>query len=112
MPTQNGGLFAARQRELAGGGVFADYRTSANRRVSANGYGRYQGAVRANKGAVADLGLVLVRAIIIASDRAGADIDRVAEHRVTQVTQVIGFAINTELGVFGLDKIANMRAAR
>ena len=53
---------------------------------------------------------VLVRAVVIAGDGAGADIDLLADGRVAEVGQVIGLAARAEDAVLDLDEVADVHA--
>src|SRR5690606_17337954 len=64
--------------------------------------------VRADEGIVADHGLRLVHAVIVAGDGTGPDIDPGADLGVAEVTEVAGFRARADLGFLHLDEIAQM----
>ena len=67
-------LAAASQRQGIGGNIFGDDRTGADVGAIADANRRDQGAIAADEDAAADRGRVLVHAVVIAGDGAGADV--------------------------------------
>src|SRR5262249_15953638 len=59
----------------------------------------------------ADYRAVLVEAVVIAGDRAGADIGFGTYLRIAEIGEVIGLGAGTEPGGFDLDKIADVDVA-
>src|SRR6187455_899421 len=82
LPAFDRDLFAALQGEPVGWRVPGDGRARADRRLRADLDRRNQHRARADEGAVADLGGPLVRAVVVAADRPGTDVDLLADSRV------------------------------
>src|SRR6185437_2219686 len=112
LPALDGGLLAAREGEVLGGRGRGDDRSRADRGVVADLHRRDQGGVGTDEGAVANLGDVLVHTVVIAGDGARPDIHVGADPRVTQVGEVVRLAAFAELGLFGFDEVADVRACR
>ena len=74
--------------------------------------GRHQHAVGAGVGIVTDHGAVLVGAVVVGNDGAGADVDARADLRITDVREVIGLGAITHLRVLHLDEIADVHFRR
>ena len=85
LPSGDGNLPRARQRELPGGRVFVDGRACADIRALCKAYRRHQRGVRADEAVILDHGAVLRRAVIVAGDGAGADVDPRAELGVANI---------------------------
>src|SRR5690606_27094230 len=66
--------------------------------------------VRADENAVADHGTVLVRAVVVARDRAGSDVHIRADGRVADVAQVVDLAAGGDVGLLRLDEVADLHA--
>ena len=64
--------------------------------------------IRADEHIVLDDGAMLVRAIVIAGDRARADVNAAADRAVADVAEMIGFAVCRDFAVFYFDEIADM----
>ena len=71
---------------------------------------RDQLRVAADERAVLDDRLVLVHAVVVAGDRAGADVDVCADRRVAEVGQVIDLRPGAERGLLQLDEVADLGA--
>ena len=69
-----------------------------------------QRRIAADENAVADDGLVLVHAIIVAGDRTGSDVHARTDFGVAQIREVVGFRSLAQLDLLRLDEIADMRA--
>uniref|UniRef100_A0A914YBS6 Uncharacterized protein n=1 Tax=Panagrolaimus superbus TaxID=310955 RepID=A0A914YBS6_9BILA len=69
-----------------------------------------QRAVGADERVVADGGGRLVHAVVVAGDGAGTDVHPAADHRITQIGEVIGLAADTEGDLLGLDEVADVHA--
>ena len=54
---------------------------------------------------------VLVHAIIVAGDRAGADVGLLADHGVAEIAQVAGLGARADLRLLDLDEIAEVHVA-
>ena len=65
-------------------------------------------AVRADERARADVRPVFAEAVVIAGDRAGADIGLLANGRIADIGQVIGLGALAEVGLLHLDEIADL----
>src|SRR5688500_1448122 len=83
-------LAPARDRELARRCVGRDRGARADRRVAPDRDRGHERGVRADERAVLDPRDVLVRAVVVASDRSGADVDAAADLAVAEVAQVVG----------------------
>src|SRR6202171_6418668 len=90
-------LWAALDRKRARRDTFGHDRAGGDERVRPDGDGRDHAAVAADEGAVADLRLVLVDAVVVHDDDAGADIHSIAHGRVADVGQVAGLGASTDL---------------
>ena len=62
------------------------------------------------KAFAADVGVVLVDAVIVAGDGAGADIRLRADARVADIGEVVDLRPLLHVGVLDLDEVADMRA--
>src|SRR5665811_421787 len=82
LPSLDGRLFAARQGELARRCVAGDRRTRTNGCALAHRHRRDQLRIRADEYIVFDDGAMFVRAIVIAGDRACADVHAAADRAV------------------------------
>ena len=92
LPAGDRHLLRARNRELAGRGVAGQRGAGAERRAATDGHRRDQLRVGADEDVVLDHGAVLVRAVVVAGDGAGADVDVAADGRVADVGEMIGLA--------------------
>src|SRR3546814_13193928 len=81
----------------------------ADDRVAADPHRRDQRAVRSDEGVLADFGAIFEIAVIIAGDRARADIGPRTDADVAQIGQVVGLGALADLGLLGLDEIADLR---
>src|SRR5262249_30582645 len=70
--------------------------------------GRHQGGVGTDKRAVADIGKVLVEAIVIAKNRARTDVGTRTDAPIADVAQMIGLGARFQAGVLHLDEIADV----
>src|SRR5882757_9028599 len=82
-------LRAALDRHRIVGHVFRDHRARADIGAVADLYRRHQRGIGADEGAGADRGLVFGKAIIIASDGAGADVALGADMGVADIGEMI-----------------------
>ena len=78
-------LAAAGDRQRVGRHVLGDDAARGDIGAVADRHRRDQRAVRADEGARADLGVVLVEAVVVAGDRAGADVGARADMRVADI---------------------------
>src|SRR5690606_36529449 len=102
------GLPAARDAQAAGRHVAIDRAAGPDHGAVADGHRRDQRRVRADEGAGADVGTVFGKAVVVAHDRAGADVGLGADPRVAEVGQVIGLGARLERRVLDLDEIADL----
>src|SRR5579871_3690016 len=110
LPVVDRDLARARQREFVGRRVGGDGRACADGCAVADLDGRDHHAARADEGAAADLGTPFVDAVVIAGDRAGADVDATANLAVADVAQVIHLAALADEAVLHFDEIPQMHA--
>ena len=112
LPAFYGHLFGARHDQFAGFAVFGNHAARAGGGLVAHGDGRYQRGVRADAHFVADNGAVLVHAVIIAGNRACADIGVRADGRITDIGQVVRLAAVPDGAVFHFHEIADVHVVR
>ena len=93
----------------SGGHVFGDRRSRGDVGALADAHRRDQLRVAADERAVLDDRRVLVRAVVVAGDRAGADVDLLADRRVAEVRQVVGLRPAPERRLLQLDEVADVR---
>src|SRR6201994_4175050 len=91
-------LLAAPDGERVSGHVAGDNRPRPHIGAVADLHRRHQGRIGADEGALADLGLVLGSAVVIARDSAGADIRPGADPGVAYIAEVHGVRAGAELG--------------
>ena len=102
-------LRAARQRQGIGRDVLGDDAARADIGALADLDRRHQRGVGADKGAGADLGAMLVEAVIVAGDGAGADISARADAGIADISEVVNLGALADLRLLDLDEIADMR---
>ncbi len=83
-------LAASAEGEGAVGDVFGDAAAGGDVSAGADGDGGDEGGVGADEGAVADGGEVLVDAVVVAGDGAGADVYVGSDDGVAEVVEVVG----------------------
>src|SRR5437764_11974590 len=66
--------------------------------------------IRADEGALSDLGAVLRLAVVIAEDGAGPDVGPVADAAVTDIGKVVGLRALPDLGFLHLHEISDPRS--
>src|SRR5450755_1707486 len=108
LPARNGELLVLRNGEPARGNLMADGRARADGRPFAHRDRRDELCIRSDMHVVLDDGAVLVRAVVVTGDGAGADVDVAAYARVADVGQVIGFAACTDNARLDLDEISDV----
>ena len=84
----------------------------ADGRARADRHRRDQLGVGSDVHVVLDDGAVLVRAVVVAGDGAGADVDVAADARVADVGQVVGLAARPDRARLDLDEVADVRPRR
>ena len=97
-------------RQRVGRNIICDCRARSHVSALSHAQRRNQGGITADERAFFDHGHVLACAVIIAGDGACADIDARTDLGVAKVSKVVGFGAAAQLGLFRLDKIADMRA--
>ena len=102
---------AARDRQRIRRHVAGDDAAGGDDRAVADRDRRHQRRVRADKRALADNRAELVKAVVIAGDRAGADIGAGADVAVAEIGEVVGLGPGAEPGRLDLDEIADMHVA-
>src|SRR5689334_19400702 len=89
-PVGNVALLARGDRQRLGRDALTNRAAAADVRAFADRYRRHQLRVAADERAVLDRRLVLLLAVEIAGDGAGADIHLLADHGIPEVRQVAG----------------------
>src|SRR5690242_14750880 len=97
-PTRNLALLRAFDGERAGRDVFGDDGTRAGVGALAHFHRRNQRGVRADERAIADLGAMLVEAVIVAGDGTRTDIGAVADRRIAEISEMIGLRAFADFG--------------
>src|SRR3990172_4305932 len=95
--------------ERAGRDVLGDRRAPADVRALADDERRHERRVGADEGAVADPRLVLGPAVVVAGDRAGADVDVLAHGRVAEVREVVRLGAAPDPRLLRLHEVADLR---
>src|SRR5215510_8872421 len=108
LPRGNGELSHPRDRELAGWCVLGERGPGGERRAAPYAHRRDQLGIRTDEDIVLDDRPVLVRAVIIARDRAGADVDPAADRRIADVGQVVRLRAGADLARLDLDEVADV----
>src|SRR6266571_6116541 len=89
LPARNGHLLHAGEGQLPRRGVLGERGSSTECRAPAHAHRRDELGVRADENVVLYDGAVLVRSVVVAHDRAGADVDVAADLAVADVGEVI-----------------------
>ena len=100
----------ALQRQGVGLHVLGDDAARADVGAVADLDRRHERRVGADEGALADVGEVLVEAVVVAEDGAGADVGALAHAAVADIGEVVGLGARLEPGVLDLDEVADVRA--
>ena len=103
-------LSAARDAQRAGRHVLGDRRSGRHVGARADRHRRDELRVAADEDAVLDHRRVLVDPVVVARDRARADVHLLADRRVAEVGQVAGLRPAPEPGLLQLDEVADARA--
>src|SRR5713101_3188725 len=107
-PPGNGRLLYPRERELPGRRVPGERGSGAERCALAHPHGRDKLCVGADRDVVLDDRAVLVRPVVVAGDRAGADIDVLSDLAVADVGKVIGLGALADAARLDLDEVAKV----
>ena len=78
-------------------------------RIAADLHRRYQSAVRSDERVIADLGLIFEIAVIVAGDRARADVRAGSHSDVAQIGQMVRLGSFAEHRFLRFDEIADLR---
>ena len=89
--------------------IRGDGRAGADGGAVADAQRRHQLTVGADERARADKRAVLVRAVVVAGDDAGADVGGVADVGVAEVGEVVGFGGAAEARIFDFHEVADAR---
>src|SRR5260370_680955 len=108
LPGRNRDLPGARHGELSGRRVLADRRARADIGAARNAQRRDQRRVRADEAVVLDHGTVLRRAIAVACDRTGANVDAGAGLESGDGCEVVRLRARAEAARLDLDEIAHV----
>ena len=103
------GLLAARDRQRVGRHVLRDRRASRDIRSAPDPDRCNQLRVAADECAVFDHRRVLGDAVVVAGDRAGADVDVLADGGVAEVGEVARLRSAAERGFLQLDEVSDVR---
>src|SRR5260370_1568813 len=90
--------------------VFRNGRTCGDIRAVPDAHRRDEGCIAADKNFVPDRRRILMEAIIIAGNRARADVALRSDFRVAQVREVHGFGAFTDGAIFKFNEITDTRA--
>src|SRR5262245_40114514 len=99
----------APERERVLRHVLGDRAARADVGALAHGDRGHERGVAADEGPALDLRLVLVDAVVVAGDGAGADVDARPDRGVAEVAQVLGLRARAELRLLELDEVADPR---
>src|SRR5258708_33971119 len=108
LPRRDGNLPRARHGQLAGGGVLVDRGPGADIGAAGDAQRRHERRVGADEAVVLDHGAVLRRAVVVAGDGAGADVDALAELGVADIGEMVRLRGGAEAAGLHLDEIADM----
>src|SRR5712691_7527513 len=107
-PPGNGRLLYPRERELSGRGILGERGSGAERCALAHPHRGDKLGVRADGDVVLDDRAVLVRPVVVAGDRAGADVDVFSDLAVADIGKVIGFGALTDAARLDFDEVAEV----
>src|ERR1700722_3297192 len=102
-------LPGAPQRKRVGGNPVRDHASRPDVAALSNLNRRHQRRVAADKSPVADGCPMLLLAVVIAGDRARANVDALANLRITEVSKVLALRPISEMGLLQLDEIPDAR---
>jgi hypothetical protein len=104
----NGGLLHARDGELVGRRVLGQRGAGAERGAAADGDRRHQLRIGADEDVVLDHRAVLVGAVVVAGDGAGADVDVPADGGIADIGEVVGLGAVGHRAVLHFDEVADV----
>ena len=93
------------------GNVMAHRARGSDVNVVAQGDRRHQSGIAADLHAVADRRLIFLEAVVVARDRAGANVGVAADGHVAEIREMVGLGAIANLGFFRLDEIADVNVA-
>ena len=71
---------------------------------------RHQHGVTADEGAIADVGWMLRRAVVVAGNDPGTDVGAITDRRVSEIGEMASLGAGAELCFLQLDKVSDFRA--
>src|SRR5574340_1137631 len=95
--------------ERSGRDILDDRRSRANIGALSDANRRDELRIAANEGAVLDHRLVLLLAVVVARDRARADVHALADDRVAEIREVVRLRSPAERGLLQLDEVPDVR---
>ena len=101
-------LPSAANGESVFGNIVGDARRCANVRAFAEFHRGHESGIAADEDAILDHRLVLVNAVVVAGDGAGADVHFLADYGITKIGEVIGFGAAAKLRLLQLDEVADV----
>src|SRR6267378_508336 len=110
LPARNRHLLHAGEGQLPCRGVLGERGSGAECRAPAHAHRRDELGVRAYENVVLDDGAVLVRSIVVAYDRAGADVDVPAHLAVADIGEVIGLGACAYATRLDLHEVADVHS--
>src|SRR3984893_19074288 len=100
-------LLATLDGQRAGGDILGHHGAGGDERVRADGDSRHHATIAPDEGAVADRRLVLVDAVVVHDDHAGADIHSVATGRVADIREVARLGPSSDARFLDLHEVAD-----
>src|SRR2546423_6764311 len=110
LPVRNRHLLHAGEGQLPRGGVLGERGSRAKGRAPAHPHRRDELGARAYENVVLDDGAVLVRSVVVAHDRAGADVDVSAHLAVADVAEVIRLGTRAYATRLHLHEVADVHS--
>ena len=110
VPALKIGLAGTRNAQRTGRNVLGDSRTGSRKRTVTQLDRRNEVGVAADEAVVTDLGAVLVIAVVVDNDRAAAEVDALADGRVTDIGQVRNLGAVADGGLLQLYEVADAAA--
>src|ERR1700688_3705206 len=90
--------------------ILGDARRRSHIRALAHAHRSHQGAVATNEYTIVNDSSVLVDAVVVAGDGAGADVHTRSNLSIAQVCEVVRLRSFAQFNLLGFDEISNMRA--